>query len=245
LLEQYESIYNRLMSRASSLHRLQELDLGLARSRKRIDEIRLVIEDDEAVVQTREVLDGAKETQSVMSSEHSRAEHAVASQRSKIEQTEKTLYSGTVRNPKELQDRQQEAESLKRYLVVLEDRLLDAMIALEDSEQKVQAASGKLAEAEELFNSTHAELTAELEELKSEIARLETEHDAALADVGTDDLQLYNALREKIGGHVLALAQDGSCSICGVDLSSSEFQSIRTSDNLIRCRQCGRILYAG
>jgi predicted nucleic acid-binding Zn-ribbon protein len=233
------------MSRASSLHRLQELDLELARSRERIDEIRLILEDDEAVVRTRAALDVAKEKQAEMRSNHSRAEHAVASQRSKIEQTEKTLYSGTVRNPKELQDRQQEAESLKRYLLVLEDRLLDEMIALEEADQRVRSASADLAEAEELFNSTHADLTAELEGLQSDITRLETEHEAALADVEARDLELYNELRERIGGHVVALAQDGSCSICGVDLSSSEFQTIRAGDEVTRCRQCGRILYAG
>ena len=47
---------------------------------------------------------------------------------------EKRLYSGTVTNTKELQDLQDEGVALKRRIVALEDRQLEAMIAQEDAE---------------------------------------------------------------------------------------------------------------
>ena len=68
----------------------------------------------------------------------------VNKQKVKIEQSEASLYSGNVTNPKELQDLQNEAAALKRYLVTLEDRQLEAMLEVETAEQSKQAALDKL-----------------------------------------------------------------------------------------------------
>jgi predicted nucleic acid-binding Zn-ribbon protein len=51
------------------------------------------------------------------------AEAEVGRQKVKIEQSESNLYSGNVKNPKELQDLQNEIAALKRYLITLEDRV--------------------------------------------------------------------------------------------------------------------------
>ena len=92
------------MSRAHSLYRLQEIDLALDNNHARLAEIQSILSDSEELQQAIENLAQAettlKEIQAVLKS----AEHAVESQRSKIEETEATLYSGLIKNPKELQD---------------------------------------------------------------------------------------------------------------------------------------------
>ena len=42
-----------------------------------------------------------------------------------------------------------------------------------------------------------------------------------------------------------ALVDEGTCSACGLALPGSEQQKVRSGDELVLCRQCGRILYAG
>lgn len=233
------------MSRVSSIYRLQEIDRALDRNHARIEEISRILEDDAEIKRLKDKLQQAEEKLSAARTAHSKADHAVETQRAKIEQTERTLYSGTVQNPKELQDRQQEAESLKRYLVTLEDRLLDAMIELEEHEANHNQAHQVLSAAEKKRMEEHGALIEEQTRLHSDIERCEAEREAAQTDVNEEDLALYNTLRERFAGIAVSTEQRGNCSACGVELARSLLQEIRTGDDLVRCRQCSRILYAG
>jgi predicted nucleic acid-binding Zn-ribbon protein len=232
------------MSRVSNLHRLQELDLEIKRSEERIAEIHELLSNDQRVAQASAAVVEADAELVDVRSIHSAARHKVEAQRSKIEQSEKALYGGSVTNPKELQDLQMEAESLKRYLVTLEDRLLEAMLALDKAESVKQAAETQLIEAEGQTAQDQAELRGELNSLGSGIERATTEREAALHNVSPDDLALYQRFVQKYGGLAIALVKDASCSICGVDLARSVQQTVRSGTEIINCTQCGRILYS-
>jgi predicted nucleic acid-binding Zn-ribbon protein len=233
------------MSRASSLYRLQQLDHELDRSRPRVEEIKAILEDDSEIVRLRQALSEAEERLKTARMANSKAEHAVSSQRSKIERTEKALYGGTVKNPKVLQDRQQEAESLKRFLTTLEDRLIEAMIVLEEAQSQRDSADEALAAGLKSRDAQHEDLNQERDQLIAAISRLEAEREAALVDVEQQDLNLYDDLRKQAGSIAIALVQEGNCSACGLGLAQSIQQSIRSGTELVRCGQCRRILYAG
>ncbi len=233
------------MSRASSLYRLQQLDIELMSSHERVEEIRQILEDDKVVARLRGIVEKSEATHKAAQSEYTSARHEVDTQRDKIERTEKTLYGGFVQNPKELQERQQEAESLKRYLVTLEDRLLEAMIHLDETQEAKDTADEALTAALEDQAHQHKDLKIELESLLTKIERLEAEREAALASVVEDDQALYDTLRKRLSGRAIALVQEDCCSACGLVLAHSIQQSIRSGSELIRCGQCGRILYAG
>lgn len=233
------------MSRASSLYRLQQLDIELMSCHERVKEIQQILEDDKAVVRSREVLETSEIELKEARTAHSTARHDVDTQRAKIERTEKTLYGGFVQNPKELQERQQEAESLERYLVTLEDRLLEAMIRLDETQERRDTADEALTRALENQAHQHSESKQELESLSTKVDRLDAEREAALASVVQEDRELYEDMRKRLGGMAIVLVQEGSCSACGLVLAHSTQQSIRSGSDLIRCSQCGRILYAG
>lgn len=238
-------IYNRSMSRASSLYRLQQLDLELEENRSRVEEINAMLEDDAVIARHRQALAETDEQLKIARAANLKAEHAVATQRSKIERTEKTLYGGMVKDPKELQDRQQEVESLKRYMATLEDRLLEVMIDLEEVQLQQASADDSLANAQKSQAAEHKDLTQEHDRMTANISRMEAEREAALANVEQQDLKLYDGLRKQAGGIGIALLQDGNCSACGLGLAQSIQQSIRSGKDLIRCGQCRRVLYAG
>jgi hypothetical protein len=233
------------MSRASSLYRLQQLDIELMNSHERVEEIHQILEDDKEVVRLREVLETNETELKTAKNAHTTARHDVDTQRAKIERTEKTLYGGFVQNPKELQERQQEAESLRRYLTTLEDRLLEAMIHLDETQEERDAADEALARALENQAHLHKDLNLELESLLAKIERLDGEREAALASVVQGDQALYETLHKRLGGKAIVLVHEGGCSACGLVLAHSVQQSIRSGSDLVRCDQCGRILYAG
>ena len=233
------------MSRTSSLYWLQVLDLKLESSRERVTEILAILEDDQEIIRCREILEETEVKLKDARAVNSKAERAVSSQRAKIEQTEKTLYGGTIRNPKELQDRQQEAESLKRYLSTLEDRLIEAMIQLDEAQQVWDAANEDLARTEDIRIAQHKDLNQEREELLASINRMDAEREAALENVDPKDLALYEDLKKRFGGVAITIVQGGNCAACGLGLAHSVQQSIRSGNDLIRCDQCSRILYSG
>jgi predicted nucleic acid-binding Zn-ribbon protein len=233
------------MSRTSNLFRLQELDLALDQANGRLEEIEHILANDEALKRAKEKTGQAEEMLREARAANLSAEHAVESQRSKIKEVEKKLYSGVLTNPKELQDRQQEAESLKRHLSTLEDRLLDKMIHLEDAEQLQRQAEDQLISLEASREELHGQLFEERDRLLREVESLEGEREAAVSDITKKDLALYDDLRTRYGGRAVALVRENNCSACGMELARSVPQAISSGSDLVRCPQCGRVLYVG
>ncbi|KPK95200.1 MAG: hypothetical protein AMJ88_00885 [Anaerolineae bacterium SM23_ 63] len=224
---------------------MQQLDIELMNSHERADEIQQILKDDKEVLRLRRVLENCEAELKTAQITHATARHDVDTQRAKIERTEKTLYGGFVQNPKELHERQQEAESLRRYLVTLEDRLLEAMIYLDETQQERDTADEVINRTLENRAHQQKDLKLELENLLAKIERLGAEREAALASVVQDDQALYDTLRKRLAGRAIVLVHEGGCSACGLALAHSVQQSIRSGSELIRCGQCGRILYAG
>jgi predicted nucleic acid-binding Zn-ribbon protein len=234
------------MSRAHSLFRLQEIDLALDKNMARLEAIKTILEDSEDVRKAKSTISVTGTTLESSQSALRSAEHKVETQRSKISETEKLLYGGSITNPKELQDLQMEAESLKRYLATLEDRLLDEMVALEQAELDHDAAQSVLENILSAKDTEHQQLREEQGSIERENQRLENSREAALVSVSEEDLKQYQKLREKQGGYAVAILEvDGSCSMCGLSLSASQQQLIRSGTQIDYCSQCKRILYAG
>jgi predicted nucleic acid-binding Zn-ribbon protein len=233
------------MSQTFKLYRLQQLDSQLDRIHNRLRQIEAALNEDQAVKEAQENLDQASRQLEAQRKSLRKVEELVREQRLKIEQTESTLYSGKVRNPKELQDLQNETAALKRYRSTLEDRQLDVMIAVEEAEAGQQETQLALEKEQAQFEQKSAELTQEQGNLKAELARLETEREAAARSIEAADLALYNQLRQQRRGIAVAKVSDNACSACGSTLSASLLHAARSPSQIVRCDACGRILYSG
>jgi hypothetical protein len=237
-------IYNPPVSRASALYRLQQTDLSVDQAQAKLEAVEAGLAEHGPVEQARQ--EAAKAAQEVLQSAQAMraAEDAVASQREKMAQVDSRLYGGGVHNPKELQELQAEAEALRRHLVILEDRLLEAMQLAEDADSSAQGAGTRLELAEADSSGRASGLRKQSETLKALLEQHFEERAAAEVGVSPEDLRLYRSLRKGPGSLAVAELQDDTCSACGVSLSASERQEVRNGPGLNRCRQCGRILYA-
>ena len=233
------------MNKTFKLYRLQQLDRKLDQDRSRLNEIEKILNDHSALQRAENEHDQAAEGLDRADKALRQEEENVKAQRLKIEQTEATLYSGKVRNPKELQDLQNESAALKRYLAVLEDRQLEQMIAQEEAQAKKNAAAGRLDEEHTRSESLHEDLHKEQAALLEDVKRLEAERDAATSSIPQDDRSLYEKLRQRRGGIAVALVTETYCSACGSTLSSGLLHAARSPNQITRCDTCERILYAG
>lgn len=239
------SLYNLRVSRAGSLFRLQELDLEADRIAARLKDIQQQLESDEAARRSAQAVDLAAARAADARRASREAEIEVDSLRAKIEENDRRLYGGTVRQPKELQELQREAESLARHLQTLEDLLLQAMVEVEDVEAELARTQNEKEEADRQRAQIAGALEAERVQLEERLASLVSTREAVTADVVEADLALYNLLRDQLGGVAVARLQDDACNACGLALSASMPQLVRQGSGLVRCPQCGRVLYSG
>jgi predicted nucleic acid-binding Zn-ribbon protein len=174
-----------------------------------------------------------------------RAEGEAGRQQEHLRESERRLYSGEVRNPKELKDLAEEVASLKRFLSVLEERQLEAMLACDQAEKNLAAATTAAAESQSTRDGQVEALSAEKSSLRENVDRLEAEREAALAAVPAEDLALYASLRQTHRGVAVVRLEGGACRGCGVTPSNARIEAARSGEEVTRCGNCGRILYAG
>ena len=233
------------MSRPFQLYRLQQLDSQMDAIQNHLREIDTALHADEAVRQARETAtaadDALKQTRKALRA----AEDNVRQQRLKIEQDESTLYGGRMRNPKELKDLENEVASLKRYLVTLEDRQLESMLAEEEAAALAGETQAALELANAAFERHSLDLRQEQERLQRDHARLKEEHAAAASAVQADDLALYNQLRVKRKGVAVAKVSDRACTACGSIINAALLNAAYSPNQISLCSACGRILYTG
>ncbi len=233
------------MSRSQDLYQLQEYDSALDTARARIQKIDQILGDDSNLRSAQEILTRKEEVFDQKHKEFKRAETAVNDQNIKIEQNQKRLYGGAVTNPKELEDLQLESESLQRYLSVLEDKQLEAMLVMEEAESEKQSASAALESVREELTSLHASLLEERNNLELQIKSAEKAKEDFLTMNEIADLAEYTSSRKRSGGIAVTLMISDSCSACGASIPSAIAQEARSPGKLAFCPTCKRILHPG
>lgn len=232
------------MSRVSQLFRLQEIDLELDAHRARLKTIVEALSGSPAVQAAYRRMVEADGQLAAARVDARALEYDNQALSEKIAEVEKRLYSGTVTNPKELQDLQKDLESLKHRRAALEEKQLDALIKAEAAEAQKMAAQTDLQHVEEAATKTNSHLLDEQTNLLARVSQLEGEREAIQASVPADHRETYERLRRSKNGRPVSRLEDGVCTACGVAPSSARIQNARQGNEIIRCGNCDRILYA-
>ena len=232
------------MSQALTLYRLQQIDNSIDRAQARLDIIRTSLEDDAAIQQAKALAVEKEASHKAIEVALSKSEHEVQDIRIKIEQTEASLYGGSVRTPKELRDLQEESAALKRFLTVLEDRLLENMLAAEKSEKENEEAQVALTSLNRNKANENEALIQEDGKLKREIQKLTTERLAITETLSKESHDLYENLRLQRRGVAVTVVEENTCASCGTTLTPAMVQAARSTGAINHCPSCGRILFA-
>jgi predicted nucleic acid-binding Zn-ribbon protein len=232
------------MSATLGLYRLQLVDSRMDAIRTRLEEIRLILENDEELRRVKQQVTTSEDVHKSTLQKLRQAEAEVEKQKLKIEQSEASLYSGTVKNPKELQELQNESASLKRYLVTLEERQLEAMLEEDEAREANLAILHELEKVKARLAKQNVMLASEQDELNKELDRLDSERQAALTPLDADLLSVYTDLRQQRKGLAVAEVSEGACAACGTTLTPSQNQNARSATQIHNCPTCGRILFA-
>ncbi len=229
------------MSQAESLYSLQEIELRILRNQKRLGEIALALKDNKAIVEAQQQVDIARNILIPLQAKMRDCELEIHSNVEKTKSGEQRLYSGTVNNPKELQDIQQEIASLKKWHVELEDRLLEVMVNVEEAQEALDAAQTNLKTITSDWENDHKDLLNEQEQLATAIAELNLEHGEAIKVVEQKNLKIYKSMKPQKANQPIATLIRRTCGVCGIEQTMATEQEVRRGQELVTCPNCGRI----
>jgi predicted nucleic acid-binding Zn-ribbon protein len=223
------------------LYRLQQLDSEWDARQRRLIEIEAALKDDRAPREARRTLEVAEERARRWTIKQRDLELEIQSLADKTSRSEKRLYGGKVKNPKELADLQAEVAYLKRRRAKLEDTLLEAMIEREEAEDTRDQAQVTLEEVTSAWSTRQLDLKAEREELQQRLETIRQRREALVPRIGAEVIVTYESLRDQKGGRAVADVRDDVCSGCGVAISPSAEWKLRQGE-LCTCDTCRRIL---
>ena len=232
------------MSDTRKLFSLQQLDSSLDETRARLAEIDQILNDSSALKKAKKQATQAEEKRVKAQLALKRAEQEVQAQQDKIDKNQKMLYGGSVKAPKELEDLQMEAGALRRYLGVLEDRQLEAMIAFEEAEAAEASSQANLEKVQQEVANQNQDLTKEQGKLTEEADKLEGERQSLATTIPPDMISQYEKLLKKRAGLAVVEVRQSSCSACGSTLTAAQAQAARSPSRIANCEMCGRILYS-
>jgi uncharacterized protein len=168
----------------------------------------------------------------------------IRSVEAKRAQVEADMYSGRVRNPKELSAMQDDVAALARVKSSLEDEVLALYERAEQLDADVSGASHDL---ETLRTDAERQATVYREAVSlgdREIASLEAQRAELASGVDEDILRRYDRLRPLKGGlAVVVIRPDGICDGCHVAVPERVISRLRRDPDSVQiCDACGRIL---
>ena len=233
------------MGRSKTLNQVQQYDTQIDNASKRIREIDAILGDNKLLDDALKIQSDTEQVLTEKKKVLASAEVVVGDHSLKIDQNQKKLYSGSVTNPKDLEDLQLESESLNKYLSVLEERQLEAILEMEEAENDFNNASSEVAVIKSKMESELTELTTEIKDLDHSITEAEAQKSSFLSSNDIPDLQTYLSLRKSSGGIAVTLMISSSCSSCGANIPSAIAQEARSPVKLAFCPTCKRILHPG
>jgi hypothetical protein len=230
------------MSQAQALYHLQEIELAVAKAEKRLNEVATQLKNDILVLNAQEQVNAAKATLRPLQTKARDLELEIQSNTTKIRETDIALYSGRVRNPKELQDMQHEIEALRKRNNELEDVLLDTLVLVESAEKTLHERENNLSNEQSRRERESISLTDEQHQLQTSLNELVERRTKLLSTITAESLQIYKALKPRKNNQPVALLISQSCATCRVEQELAIITEARKDQQLIYCSNCGRIL---
>jgi len=231
------------MAIAAELYALQEIDSAIDVARATLAAVEEQLGETEELTATRADVKEHREALRALREAQRDVEWQVDEARSHVAAVEKKLYGGTVRNPKELEGLNDDANMLKGQLRLREDELLSHMMKVEEEESVLRQAEAALKEVEGRWRGEQADLSGQKERLESELTELEGSRRTQAGRIEGQALGLYDLLRDRHQGRAVAKVERGMCQGCRISLPMSVLQKARSGFDLVQCVSCERILY--
>jgi predicted nucleic acid-binding Zn-ribbon protein len=229
------------MNVAKQLYRLQEVDLEIESGERALKEVKSQLGESQAVIKTQKQLETEQKQLEELSRQQRSAEWEIDDITTKLAAAEEQLFGGKVKNPKELTNLQHEVEAFKTRRNRLEEKALEIIDQVEQSEARVAKIKSELDKLTAEWQRQQKKLSDEMARLKDSLADLKAKRQRLAGEIDPPAFEFYQTLR-KGKGIAVARVEQGICRGCRISLPTTDLQQAR-SGNLVQCSSCGRILF--
>lgn len=233
------------MTLIADLFALQEIDLQIDEREAALESLRGRPEENDAVNDARVELAQSSAGIPDLEARQRELDLLVAGQRDKIAPVEAKLYGGSVRNPKELQDLQQDLDQLNRQRESVEEELLAVIDQVETRRAAMAAVAERLETLEREWAAEQATARADTERIEAELTALRARRAAAAQRLPAGPLTAYDRLRRRRRGVAVVKVERGACLGCRLTVPTVILQRARSgaNPNPVQCPSCERMLY--
>ncbi|MDB6123434.1 MAG: hypothetical protein JWQ71_2427 [Pedosphaera sp.] len=190
---------------------------------------------------TQASLEAAKTRVQKIESERKRLELDVEAKKSQIEKY--ALQQFQTKKNEEYRALAHEIETCKKAIVGLDDQQIELMEQTEVAQKEVGVANQAATEARKIVESQIINLGSREENLKKELAELESNREQIAEAVDEGARTRYERLVKNKGTNVVVGVQHGVCGGCHMRLPTQIIVSCRAQSEIVTCINCGRILY--
>ena len=229
------------MSRAEALRRLQDADDRVAALRTELASVEAALSADTELDRRRDAAAAAQQAHASAEDAAAAAEAELATLQKRVRDLDRRLYGGSVHNPNELLEMQRELEALRSRKNDVEERTIALMETAEAASTDEHSAARALATREAERSDELGPLQQRREALNKEITDAIAGRARVADGVPRADLALYERVVGRRHPAVVPLIGD-SCGGCHLPVSIEERRAVRTSEGIVQCSNCDRIL---
>lgn len=164
--------------------------------------------------------------------------------------TTKTYIELSNRNLQNAQDQKQyeaamrEIDSLEKQVSKLETEVLEKMTVIEEVDKVLEERADEVNSLESDQEAALKEFDDELKQNKIEFEAATQKRDEIFLTIPEQKAKVYNRLAQRSrDGLAVAEVVNGSCSACFMSLRPQMQVEINTTEKIITCESCSRILY--
>lgn len=161
----------------------------------------------------------------------------------RIRKAEGELYSGRIRNPRELDALQHEIDGFKRTRDRIEMEILSVWERLETGAERIRKMEADLTEMEQRYQR-HLEKYYQLKSAMEDHRKARLAERAELTQrLSPAALAQYETMRKRLPPPTVVKVVEGACDHCHTLLTPYLAKQLRESTELVTCESCGRLLY--
>ena len=236
-------VYNGRMSSIQRLYDLQQHDREIWSREAALSEVEARLADDSAIASAVRQLEQLDSAMAERAPTRRLAEAAVQDVSEKLKAVEERLYSGTITNPKELSAYDDERTFHQGVKSEAENVLLELMVEVEDLETSHSETQLLLSRLESDRDIERVDLMSRQRQLTEELDRLRGARADITPEIPGSSLAVYETLLRDRDGYAVARVERSMCQGCRLTLTTRELQHVRTSQDIVQCDSCRRILY--
>ncbi len=226
------------------LYELQQVDLAIARALEHRAALNDGAGERDAVTQAAAHLHDLQQRLAAARARLRDLELEAQSLQQKRARVEADMYSGRVRNPKELESMQEEIAGFDRVRGRLEDEMLVLLDEIEHLEPQERDGRAALEAAQTSLARQTAWFRQAGQAADQEIASLTAQRDNLAGGLDETLVRRYDRLRERKGGVAIVAVLHGICEGCHMAIPDRLLRRLEDDpETLAACDGCGRLLH--